>query len=324
MKKLYKFFIAVVLCSGVIGCTKSVNGYLSSQIRYRDSPIQIQRNGPVVQTSPVDDDGSSAPVTYQLLDIRDAVTHKHADSIYKNRPRYIFTSQFSPFIDTTVVQLNNTRKLVNLPCFDFNEHTGGFTFYATTINVPVGLYEFDIKATNQNGTKTFENIGNINIFDGDIAENDGPGDTWFQDGTTASGDLGAPVVTVTNLSKKGTLAILKIVDKNGVPFNPNNNEYITRGDRTNLASFAKFHPLLVSDTSLTCNFEVAPYPYQGDPSLGINIYYRIPSNFALIDPGYTPTSDRIYSVNPRISVKIYQEGTYLITVKLQHVTRSPI
>ena len=322
MKINYKILIAVFTVASVAACVKAPHGFLSSQIRYRDSPIPIPQ-GYVVQTSAVDNDGSSAPVSYKLLDIRDAVTHKHADSLYKNRPRYVFLSQFYPDIDTTLALLNSIRKIVNTPAFEFNEHTGGFTFYNSSINVPLGKYEFDISATNQNGTKTYKNIGILNLVEGDVAEIDAGGSAWFQDNSSANGDTGNPPVTVQKLSPKGTLAILKIVDENGVPFNPKNNEYITRGDRSDFTTFAKFHPVIVSDTSLTCNFEITPFPYQG-AAQGFTIYYRIPSKFAKFDAGWTPTSARIYSANPRFTVRLFQEGTYLITVKVPHVTRDPI
>ncbi|MDB5156417.1 MAG: hypothetical protein JWR50_1124 [Mucilaginibacter sp.] len=322
MKINYKILIAVFTAASVVACVKAPHGFLSSQIRYRDSPIQVQR-GNVVQTSAVDNDGSSAPVTYKLLDIRDAVTHKHADSIYANRPRYVYISQFDPNVDTTVALLNSTRKLVNSPTFDFNVHTGGFTFYGTTATAPAGKYEFDISATNENGTKTFKNVAYFNLFDGDVAEIDAGGSAWFQDNSTANGDTGNPPVTVQKLSNNGTLAILKIVDEHGTPFNPKNGEYITRGDRSDFTTFAKFHPVIVSDTSLTCNFEVIPFPFQG-AAQGFTIYYRIPSKFAKFDAGYTPTSARIYSANPRFTVRVFQAGTYLITVTVPHVTRDPI
>ncbi|MBB6127086.1 DUF5007 domain-containing protein [Mucilaginibacter lappiensis] len=320
MKKNYKILFVILMAAGVIGCVKAPHGFLSSQIRYRDNPIQVQR-GVIVQGIAVDNDGSSAPVTYQVLDIRDAVTHKHADSLYKNRDRYVYTSQFDPNVDTTVALLNSIRKNVNLPSFDFNTHTGAFTFYNTTANVPLGTYEFDISASNENGTKTFKNIANLNFFEGDVAEIDAGGGAWFQDGTTTSGDIGEPKVTITKLSNKGTLAILKIVDENGVAFNPKNGEYIKRGDRSSFETFAKFHPLIASDTSLTCNFEVTPFPVQG-AAQGFTIYYRIPSQFVRIDPGFTPTPAKIYSANPRFTFRLFQEGVYLITVKLQHATRS--
>lgn len=321
MKKNNKISIAAIAIAvaGMAACVKAPHGFLSTQIRYRDSPIQVQR-GNVVQTSAVDNDGSSAPVTYKLLDIRDAITHKHADSLYKDRPRYVYIKTFDPNVDTTVALLNSTRKIVNTPAFEFNEHTGGFTFYGTTANAPAGQYEFDISASNENGTKTYKNVANFNLYDGDVAEIDAGGGAWFQDGTDANGDIGEPKVTVQKLSTKGTLAILKITDKNGVPFNPNKKEYIKRGDRSDFETFAKFHPLIVSDTSLTCNFEVLPFPFQG-AAQGFTMYYRIPSQFVKIDAGYTPTSARIYSANPRFTIRIFQEGTYLITVRLQHATR---
>jgi len=322
MKRLHTLFIIAALCSGVISCTKAPNGYLSSQIRYTDSPIQIQR-GNVVQSNPVNSDGSSAPVTYELLDIRNATTHKHADSLYMPQQHYEFISLFNPAVDTTVALLNTHRKLVNGPCFDFNEHTGAFTFYQTTSNVPKGNYEFDIKATNQNGSKTYKNIGTIRLFDSTAYRIDVGGSAWFQDNTSNNGNVGDPPVTIQRLSTTGTLAILKIVDEHGTPFDPAKGEIIARGDRTDFESYASFHPVVASDTSLTCNFELAPFPYLPNSTYGFLIYYRIPSQFVKFDAGITPTPAQIYSANPRFSFQLYQVGTYLITVTVPHVTRVP-
>ena len=323
MKNLYKIFIAAALCGGVIiSCKKIPDGYLSSQIRYPDSPIQIQ-SGFVVQTDPVNSDGSSAPVTYTLLDIRNATTHKHADSLYRNQNRYIFISLFNADVDTTVTLLNTHRKLISAPCFDFNIHTGAFTFYNTTANVPLGTYEFDVKATNQNGSKIYKNIGTFTIVQGLPYVLQVGGSAWFTDGTTTSGDTGNPVVDIQQLSTTGTLAILKLVDEKGVAFDPLKGEIIARGDRSNFETYAKFHPLIVSDTSLTCNFEVTPFPFQPDPTYGYLIYYRIPSQFVKYDAGITPTADKIYSANPRVAFQLLAQGTYLITVHVPYVTRTP-
>jgi len=321
MKKIYKVFMTAVLCSGVISCTKAPNGYLSSQIRYTDSPIQVQR-GNIVQTNPVNSDGSSAPVTYELLDIRNATTHKHADSLYMPQNHYEFISLFNADVDTTIALLNTHRKLVDGPCFDYNIHTGAFTFYETTANVPLGTYEFDIKATNENGSKIYKNIGTFTLFDGPAYEIDAGGSAWFQDNTSSNGDTGNPVVTIERLSTSGTLAILKLVDENGVPFDPNKGEIIARGDRSNFETYAKFHPLIASDTSLTCNFEITPFPFS-QSSFGYLIYYRIPSQFVKYDVGSTPTTAQVYSANPRFAFRLFQEGTYLITVHVPHVTRVP-
>jgi hypothetical protein len=308
----------------VMACKKVEHGFLSNQIRYRDSPIQIQR-GIVTQTRPVDNDGSSAPVTYELLDIRDAVTKKHADLFYTNFDRYIFISQFDVNVDTTIELLNTHRQLIKAPAVEFNQFTGAFTFYGTTANVPVGDYEFDVRASNENGTKEYKNVGTFTLFEGPVAEQSAGGGAWFKDGSTTSGDIGEPEVKIKKLSTEGTLIILKIVDKNGTPFNPRNNEIIKRGDRNSFDTFARFHPLVLTDSTMTCNFEVTPFPLvAGPPGQGYTIYYRIPGTFARLDPGLTPTPDRGYSVNPRFTFRIYQEGTYEVTVRIKNATRDVI
>jgi len=323
MKFFYQY-IGLVLVAGIaIGsCSKVSQGYLSAQIRYPDNPMQIPR-GIVTQTSPVDADGSSAPVVYELVDIRDSATGKHADAVFANHQRYVFISQFDPAIDSTVALLNSTRKLIDSPCFDFNVHTGAFTFYNTTDSVPAGTYVYDIKATNENGTKLYKNVATFTLFDGLPYENDGAASAWFTDGTTNSGTLPTPNMTVDRLSTNGDRVILKIVDKNGTPFNPSKNEYIPRGDRSSFQTFARFHPLTVTDTALICDFELTPFPIiQG--AQGYTIYYRIPSNIGHIDAGLAPTNDRIYSVNPRFTFRLWQDGTYLVTIHVPGVTRDPI
>jgi len=314
------FFGAAAATLGA--CNKVTSGYLSAQIRYPDNPIQIPR-GIVTQTNPVDADGSSAPVIYELLDVRDSATGKHADAFFANHYRYLFTGQFDATVDTTVALLNSVRELIDSPCFDFNIHTGAFTFYNTTDSVPAGTYTYDVKATNESGSKIYKNIATFTLYDGLPYENDGAACAWFQDATTNNGNISTPTMTVQQQSTNGDRVILKIVDENGTPFNPANNEYIPRGDRSSFQTFARFHPLIVTDTALICDFELTPFPIiQG--AQGYTIYYRIPSNIALIDPGITPTPDRIYSANPRFTFRLWQDGTYLVTIQIPHVTRDPI
>jgi hypothetical protein len=262
-------------------------------------------------------------VTYELLDVRDSATGKHADAIYANHQRYVFISQFDPAKDSTIDLLNSVRKLVNEPCFDFNVHTGAFTFYSTTDSVPLGTYTYDVKATNESGSRIYKDVGQFTLYDGLPYENDGAACAWFQDGTTTSGDIGTPQMKIERLSTNGYRVMLKIEDQNGTPFKPSKNEYIERGDRSSFRTFARFHPLTVTDTALICDFELTPFPIiQG--AQGYTIYYRIPSNIARIDPGITPAGTRTYSVNPRFTFRLWQGGTYLVTIHLPKVTRDPI
>jgi hypothetical protein len=313
--KRYITFGLILLAAAA--CKKVQDGYLSQQIRYVDNPIVISR-GQDQQTIPVSNDGSSAPVVYELLDIRDANTHAHADSFYANFSRYEWTGQFDASTDTTVALLNAKRKQVDTPPFEFNVHTGSFTFFGTSIHVPAGTYEFDIKASNQNGSREFKNIGTITMQDVDPYVIGAGGCAWFLDGANDNGDLGVPSVDIVRTSTEGTNIILKIEDENGKPFNPAGGEIIARGDRSNFATYAQFHPLVLTDTTMTCNFETVPFPL-AQSAYGYLIYYRIPSQFVKVDAGFAPTSAQVYSVNPRFQFNIYQSGTYEVTVKMQHV-----
>ena len=219
--------------------------------------------------------------------------------------------------------LNSVRQLIDSPCFDFNIHTGAFTFYNTTDSVPDGTYTYDVKATNESGSKIYKNIATFTLYDGLPYENDGAACSWFQDNTTNNGTISTPTMTIQRQSTNGDRVILKLVDENGTPFNPANNEYIPRGDRSSFETFARFHPLIVTDTALICDFELTPFPIV-QAAQGYTIYYRIPSNIALIDPGYAPTADRIYSTNPRFTFRLWQDGTYLVTIQIPNVTRDPI
>lgn len=311
----YALLAAVVLSSA---CKKVENGYLSNQIRYVDNPMEVKR-GQIEQTVAVSNDGSSAPVIYKLLDIRDSTGH-HADSFFASYSRYEWIGEFNPDTDTTVELLNKKRQLVNKPPFDFNIHTGAFTFYNTTTKVPLGKYDFDIQASNENGTKTFKNIASFTLVDDAPYVIGAGGAALFLDGTTTSYDIGAPDVTVKKISDEGTNIILKITDKNGNPFNPSAGEIIRRGDRSDFGTYAQFHPLVYTDSTMTCNFETTPFPLK-QSTYGYLIYYRIPSQYVIADPGYAPDNKQIYSANPRFQFNIYQEGTYEVTVKVKRVTR---
>jgi hypothetical protein len=323
MKTSFKNIIYILFAVALVNaCTKVPSGYLSSQIRYPNSPDSVPI-GTVKQLNPVDNDGSSSPVVYELLDIRDANTHQHADSLYWKQERYVFASQFIASVDTTVDLLNSIRTKISAPCFDFNIHTGALTFYGTTANVPAGTYEYDVKATNEAGSKIFKNAGIFILYHAKPYENDGAACAWFQDGTTTSGTISTPTMDIQQLSTSGDRIILELADKNGTPFNPKLNEYIPRGDRSSFQTFAAFHPLIVTDTALICDFELTPFPIVPGAQ-GYTIYYRIPSNKGLIDPGIAPSSSRIYSINPRFTFRLFQDGTYLVKIQIPNVTRDPI
>jgi hypothetical protein len=224
--------------------------------------------------------------------------------------------------DTTVALLDLKREIKKLKPMYFNEVSGQLTFNKASGNLPTGEYTFDVEVTNVRGTKSFPSIAQINVLDPsgeDLFVIEDNANNAFSDASGAVTAMKSVKITCTKQSSDGARVILKIVDKNGVPFNPKAGEIIKRGDRPVFENYAKFNPVIVTDTAMICDFEVAPFPLARYITATTDwnhlMYYRIPSTFANID-GFATGQ---YSVNPRIAFVVKLEGTYIVEVRMTDV-----
>ncbi len=303
-------------------CKKIPVGYISDQIRYVSDTFRVPR-GTNYSTDPkgFELDGSSYPISVKLLEVRDLTSSKPTSYFSENHDVYVWTALFDPNADTTVELLNKKRKKQSMPPLQLIEKSGQLMFNEGSINIPPGNYSFDVSVSNGSGQKTFKDISVIQIQDIPFKIESSGGTAWFQNNTTTSGDIGTPTITYKKISNDGYQVRLKITDKNNKPFNPKAGELIKRGDRPFFETYARFHPVQYTDTTMICDFELTPFPMLEAPGYGYLMYYRIPSDFVNIDPGVTPTPANIYSVNPRFAFRILQTGTYEVTIKVPKVTR---
>lgn len=318
---LFGFLFLLVI---IWGCKKISVGFLSEGVFYQDSPFKIDRGATIQSSSALTLDGSTLPVSIKLLDVRNAITHAHAPEFYEEHEVYIYKQAIKQ-TDTTIELVNKKRELKKIPPFQFLP-SGQFLFNSGTAFLPTGnIYEYDIEVSNESGARTFKNIGLMQVTETPPYEIRRNSNNWFKDFATNSGNIVNPVITITQQASTGNRAILKIVDEDGKPFNPKAGEIIKRADRPTFESYAKFHPIEYTDSTMICDFEVAPFPLFQIPGYGsYDIFYRIPSEYAAItnptvafpaDPGGTAT----YSVNPAIGFLLKKEGTYLVEVKLLRV-----
>lgn len=209
---------------------------------------------------------------------------------------------------------------------EFNNVSGQLTFNKGSVNLPLGIYVFDIQASNVHGTKFYPSLGRINVVDptiDDMFQLEDKTNNAFSDATGAVTPMKALKVTLTKVSAQGDRIILKLVDKNGSAFNPSAGEIIKRGDRPTFENYTKFHPITYNDTSMVCDFEVPPFPLAKyvtpTTDWGHLIYYRIPSQFVLIDG----LGAHQYSSNVRIAFDIKLDGTYIVQFQMTDATRTP-
>ncbi|KAA8477482.1 uncharacterized protein DUF5007 [Arcticibacter tournemirensis] len=320
-----RFYIALaMLACAFYACSKIEPGFISDNIRYVNGIIFVQRGMAYVASDRIEADGSTPPYTYKLSNLRDKTTGEPAPAaFYANYDVLMFKEGmvFNAQTDTTVELLNAKRHTVSTTPMIFNESSGQFVFNRASANLPLGNYVFDIEMTNPHGTKLFKNMGEISIVEPTVND---MFQVTYQAATGSSTSevftsIAAPQVTCSKIGNDGARVILKIVDKNGVPFNPAAGEVIKRGDRPTFESHVKFNPVVVTDTALVCDYEVAPFPLtnynDGVTDWGYLIYYRIPKEFAIID-GLLNNN-----VNPVFGFRLLMEGTYIVTIRLPAVTR---
>ncbi|MDQ0969343.1 hypothetical protein QFZ20_004746 [Flavobacterium sp. W4I14] len=323
-----KYILGLLFLLSIYACTKIEKGFQSDAIRYKDNDIFAKRGLILVQSDRINADGSTPPYTFKMLNLRKEDGSPAPAEFSKEYEILVFKTgmNFDPETDVTREQLDKKRELVKrLPMY-FNENSGQLTFNKASANLPLGRYVFDVEMTNATGVKVFPKLATINVVDPEIedlfviTDNVSNG---FNDVTGVATLMKNPIITCTKISNNGARAILKMVDKNGKVFNPKAGEIIARGDRPIFENYAKFNPVIQTDTAMICDFEVAPFPLTKyvtpTTDWGFLMYYRIPSTFIKSIDGF-PASPG-FSVNPRWSWQLKLEGTYVIQVKFPDVIK---
>ncbi|MBO9732735.1 MAG: DUF5007 domain-containing protein [Chitinophaga sp.] len=316
----YILFTALAFTVLIIACTKVENGFLSEGMRYKSPEIYIPK-GITARYPGILFDGSTPPVHFELLDMRPVEGGKLPAAFSTKYPVWTFKDKmsFDPDKDTTIALLRAKQDSSQELPFEFNPVNGGFLFKAPATNLPNGVYEFDVKATNVNGSRIYKNLARLHIQDPEyIRMTEVPVIPGYDSVTNTFPGEAKGTMELKRISAQGTKVSLKIVDKNGKLFNPRNGEVIVRGDRPSFASYARFNPVVVTDTALITDFAIAPYPAKLIPGyVNYLIYYRIPARFIKMDGG--PIKG--WAANPRFGFQILFEGTYEVTVRLPNVTK---
>lgn len=323
-----KYILGLLLLLSIVACKKIQNGFLSDSIRYKDNNIYVKRGLPLFQSDRINADGSTPPFTYKLLNLRKEDGSPAPAEFSKEYEITVFKTgaNFDPETDVTLDLLNKKREVVKKKPMEFNELSGQLTFNRASGFLPLGRYIYDVEMTNGTGTKLFPKLATINVVEPtiddlfEITDNVANG---FNDVTGVATPMKNPIITCTKISSAGARAILKMVDKNGNVFNPKAKEIIARGDRPIFENYAKFNPVIQTDTAMICDFELAPFPLTKyvtpTTDWGFLMYYRIPSTYIKSIDGF-PSSPG-FSVNPRWSWRLKLEGTYVIQVKFPDVIK---
>jgi hypothetical protein len=314
MKKnfIYLSYFAFLLLTAFGGCKKPEVGYISNNLNYSPQ-LLIVPQGITMYSNAINSDQSTQPLTVKLLSIRNRLTGKEATDMLKLDTISTFSGQITD-ADSTLALLNAKITKSLKPPFNVNPLGGRLEFSTATINVDSGFYDIDVQVSNQRGTKTLINACQIQL----VAKiNSSIGSTFSSYSDVGSEtnfvSLPSPTAVVTRTASGPNKVIIKVVDRNGVAFDPSAGQVINRGDRGNYAQMNPYYPVVKTSTGMEWGFPVLP---NGFPiKLGANgtlCYYRIPGAYNTLNKNVNFTFD---------AFKVFSPGTYTLTITLPTITK---
>ncbi|HWJ27990.1 MAG TPA: hypothetical protein VNS32_15700 [Flavisolibacter sp.] len=318
----------IALVSALAGCTKTEKGFLSPYFQYPISEYSISK-GRDFTSDAINPDGSSVPFKVEIVHIYDATGKIVDDVFFKKYPVSVWTSAYNNATDTTAALIAAKRKTEELPALKINESNGAIVANSASINLPSGKFTIDLRVSNEAGTQMLPKAVTINLADAAPFET-APGlaatsEALIMVGNESSSVALGSAYTTVSVQKTGDdpwVIHVKMVDKNGVPFNPLKGEIVKRPNSglnpnppflQNLQAYTLSY--VPTESEMQFPYSVTPMPLESLGN-GYNMYYRIPTQYFHID-GYP---DDKYSLNIRFPLRIWVPGTYNITVTVNNVT----
>ncbi|GAO42144.1 hypothetical protein [Flavihumibacter petaseus] len=324
-QKLLRYTVlAGVLLGTITGCKKLPDGFLSPGIRYEEDPILIQK-GRTKVSSALNLDGSSKPTTVRMVHIYDDAG-KLVDDIFSQETTIKgWTALYDPKTDTTLELIAAKQTDMVVTPIMINPSSGQVEANFTTLNVPPGKYHFDLEISNGAGQQLYPKLGHIQLNDGK------PYDAHPEIGTpytrmvkvgdeSKATNLFTPIVEINRVGESPNVVVVKMMDKNGVPFNPRAGEINRRPNGATYLQTLQDYALKTElfDDRMEFTYGVIPFPLTSLGN-GFNIYYRIPGQFVKHDNAATYPEGE-YSANPRFVFRAFVPGKYEILFKMPDIT----
>lgn len=358
-----KIFIYIIIVLSIISftglfnsCTKIQHGYLSPFMTYQATEFTVIA-GRTMSSATMNLDGSTTPIQAKWLHFYDS-TGKNVDHLFsKKYPVDVWTAAFDPSVDLTFDQISTKLRTDSLEPLIISEKSGVITSNAGSLNLPLGTYTMDLQVSNPEGTQVLEKILKINIVHGEPLETDPEAGTFAVGWALANqaqvtyfyNGPNIPYLqyTVNRISDQPNNLMVKVTDKNGVPFNPKTGEIKGRpntGLNPNppfLQTIEAYAPdtYETTDTYMSVKFPITPFP-TASLGNGWHMYYNIAASAVIVDSTsqwsgnsagtfYQGVSDPHYlgvftpgrvDYSVRFPLRVYVPGTYEFTVKLLNVT----
>jgi hypothetical protein len=347
----------LILVTSLSACTKYGDGFISPYVQYAVNQFTVVRGRTTTSYSLITD-GSSIPLNVKWLHIYDSAGNM-VDTLFKKEyPVAIWTAAYNNLTDVTYGSIIAKQSIVKMPPIRVNETNGTIEANSATLYLPLGKFSMDLSISNSAGAEVLKKIVTIVIADGKPMET-APEQGAFSNSLAVAGNAAAAktifngqnnpfdLVTVTRFADTPNTIILKVMDRNGVPFNPRTGELTKRPNTglnpnppylQNLQDYAP-DTYQVSDSAISIKFPLVPFPIASLGN-GFNMYYNILSRSVHIDSTATWSSnasggyyqgpgdshylgaykDDRYNYYVRIPMRVQVPGAYEIAIKMLNTT----
>lgn len=330
MKRSIIYSLGLLLGLGFSACKKIPDGNLSNIIRYEELPIQVPQGRDYVSTA-INPEGSTKPLKIKMLNVYDRETGKDVTDLFtKTYKHKVWKALYDPKVDTTIAMIEAKRIDTMIRPININPVSGQLEANYTSVNLPIGKYKFDLEIGNAVETRVYKDIGEFDLVEAPFFVIDAVRSTVAMkvgaEGTTKSIPSTNEHQVTKRISEEGNKVIVRIVDKNGTPFNPKAGEIARRPNSGTQGGFLQTMQDYSIETQLfddrmEFTYGVVPFPLNSLGN-GFNYYYRIPAPYVEFDDSLGLPYNT-YSCNARFNFRTFAPGTYQIDVIVPMVKRVP-
>jgi hypothetical protein len=145
-------------------CAKEIPvGFLSDNIVMREDTLSVVKGLYQVSGIPMVD-GSTRPLHFEILRIKDLTTGQDAPEFSTNYPVKLWLSAFNPDTDSTVALVNEKLFYKDVPPLEINPVSGQLALNGGTTYINGTLYGVDVKVSNESTSRVYENFGILKLI----------------------------------------------------------------------------------------------------------------------------------------------------------------
>lgn len=347
MKKIYLILALIITFTS---CIEEIPvGFLSDNITMREDTVNVVKGLYVVSAIPMID-GSTRPLNFSILDIKNLKTGETASEFLQEYPVKMWRSAYDPDKDTTLAIVNEKLFEKNVAPIEINPASGQLAFNAGTKNITGELYGVDVSVSNESTTKIFKQFGTIRLinkawevpnnfgqyFYGMVSTDSNPQNVIESRNPLPTAEMTQvkenthPNFKITKVGESEEVKItLSFYDANGEAFSGNAISKWPSGASYLNSWFDNSLDTKVLSNGVEFNFPTVPFPafgrvYTGSrESISLSYYVLHPSSYTLTPAAQTMANAKAaelgktftgYNLQVKITYQINEPGIWEVKV----------